>query len=139
MPKLNPPLSIGDSDPELFRKLAIVKRYYLLAVAGICALTLLGWYLPVLGKFLPNGWRLMSAETALGLLLSAFSLEFSEHRFSLRVKRLSRLFAVLAAVLGMAILGEYAFHIAAGLERLFPFDPNSTSLWPGRPSPQTAS
>ena len=36
MPKLNPPLSIGDSDPELFRKLAIVKRYYLLAVAGIC-------------------------------------------------------------------------------------------------------
>jgi diguanylate cyclase (GGDEF)-like protein len=139
MPKLNPPLSIGDSDPELFRKLAIVKRYYLLAVAGIGALTLLGWYLPVLGKFLPNGWRLMSAETALGLLLSAFSLEFSEHRFSLRVKRLSRLFAVLAAVLGMAILGEYAFHIAAGLERLFPFDPNSTSLWPGRPSPQTAS
>jgi diguanylate cyclase (GGDEF)-like protein len=39
----------------------------------------------------------------------------------------------------MAILGEYAFHIAAGLERLFPFDSNSTSPWPDRPSPQTAS
>jgi diguanylate cyclase (GGDEF)-like protein len=139
MPKLNPPLSVGESDPELLRKLATVKRCCFLAVAWIGVLTLLGWYLPVLGKFLPNGLRLMTAETALGLLLSAFSLEFSENRYSLRVKRLSQLLAVLAALLGMAILGEYAFHIAAGLERLFPFDPNSTSPWPDRPSPQTAS
>jgi len=139
MPKLNPPLSIGESDPELLRKLVPVKRYCFLAVAWIGGLTLLGWYLPGMGKFLPNGWRLMTAETALGMLLSAFSLEFSEKFYSLRVKRLSQLLAVLAALLGMAILGEYAFHIAAGLERFFPFDPNSTSHWPGRPSPQTAS
>jgi diguanylate cyclase (GGDEF)-like protein len=109
------------------------------AVALIGILTLLGWYLPELGKFLPNGWRLMTAETALGVLLSAFSLELSENRYSLRVKRLSQLLAVLAALLGMVILGEYALHIAFGLERLFPFDPNSTSLWPDRPSPQTAT
>jgi diguanylate cyclase (GGDEF)-like protein len=139
MPKLNPRLSIGESDPELLRKLAMVKRCCFLVVAGIAVLTLLGWYLPVLGKFLPNGWRLMTAETALGMLLSAFSLEFSENRYSLRIRRMSRLLAVLAALLGMAILGEYAFHIAAGLERVFPFDPNSTSPWPDRPSPQTAS
>jgi diguanylate cyclase (GGDEF)-like protein len=139
MPKLNPPLSIGESDPELLRKLAIVKRLCFLAVAGIGVFTLLCWYLPVLDKFLPNSWRLMTAETALGVLLSAYSLEFSERRYSLRVKRLSRLLAVLAALLGTAILCEYAFHIAAGLERLFPFDPNSTSPWPDRPSPQTAS
>ena len=136
---LNPRLSIGESDPELLRKLATVKRACFLAVAGIGALTLLGWYLPILDKFLPNGLRLMTAETALGLFLGAFSLEFSENRYSLRGKRLSELLAVLAALLGIAILGEYAFHIAAGLERLFPFDPNSTSHWPGRPSPQTAS
>ncbi len=139
MPKLNPPLSIAESDPELLRKLASVKRYCLLAVAGIGVLTLLGWYLPVVGKFLPSGWRLMTAETALGMLLSAASLEFSEQHYSLRVKRLSQVLAVLSALLGMAILGEYTFHIAAGLERLFPFDPNSTSHWAGRPSPQTAS
>jgi len=139
MPKLKPPLSIGESDPALLRRLATVKRCCFLAVAWIGGLTLLGWYLPGVGKFLPNAWRLMTAETALGLLLCAFSLEFSENRYSLRVKRLSQLLAVLAAMLGMAILGEYAFHIAAGLERVFPFDPNSTSLWPGRPSPQTAS
>jgi diguanylate cyclase (GGDEF)-like protein len=139
MPKLNLPLSVADSDPELLRKLAPVKRYCFLAVAWIGGLTLLGWYLPGMGKFLPNGWRLMTAETALGILLCAFSLEFSEKFYSLRVKRLSQLLAVLAALLGMAILGEYAFHIAAGLERLFPFDPNSTSHWPGRPSPQTGS
>jgi len=139
MPKLNPRLSIGESDPELLRKLDIVKRYYLLAVAGIGVFTLLAWYLPLLGKFLPSGWRLMTAETALGVLLGAFSLEFSEHRYSLPLKRRSQLLAVLAALFGMAILGEYVFHIAAGLERLFPFDPHSTSFWPGRPSPQTAS
>ena len=139
MPKLNLPLSIGESDPDLLRKLAPVKRYCFLAVAWIGGLTLLGWYLPGVDKFLPNGWRLMTAETALGILLGAFSLEFSEKFYSLPVKRLSQLLAVLAALLGMAILGEYAFHIAAGLERLFPFDPNSTSHWPGRPSPQTAS
>ena len=139
MPNLNPPLSIGESDPELLRKLATVKRSCLLAVACIGVVTLLGWYLPVADKFLPNGWRLMTAETALGLLLSAFSLEFSEKRYSLQVKRLSKLLAVIAALLGIAILGEYALHLALGLERLFPFDPNSTSLWPDRPSPQTAS
>jgi diguanylate cyclase (GGDEF)-like protein len=138
MPKFNPPLSFGESDPELLRKLAAAKRYCFLAVAGIGILTLLDWYIPALGKFLPNGLRLMTAETALGLLLSAFSLEFSENRYSVRVNRLSQLLAVLAALLGMAILGEYAFHIAAGLERLFAFDPRSTSRWPGRPSPQTA-
>ena len=139
MPKLNPPLSIGESDPELLRKLAIVKHFCFLAVASIGFLTLLAWYLPVLGKFMPNSWRLMSAETALGVLLSAFSLEFSEQHDSLRVKRLSLVLATLAALLGMAILCEYAFHIAAGLDRIFPFDPKSTSLWPDRPSPQTAS
>ena len=138
MPKLNPPLSIGESDPELLRKLATVKRLCVLAVASIGVLTLFAWYLPALGNLLPNAWRLMTAETALGLLLSACSLEFSEHRYSPRVKRLSQLLAVLVALLGMAVLGEYAFHIAAGLERIFPFDPNSTSPWPDRPSPQTA-
>jgi len=74
MPKLNPRLSIGEPDPELLRKLAIVKRCCLLAVASIGFLTLLGWYLPVLDTFLPNSWRLMAAETAIGMLLSAFSL-----------------------------------------------------------------
>ena len=83
---LNPRLSIGESDPELLRKLATVKRACFLAVAGIGALTLLGWYLPILDKFLPNGLRLMTAETALGLFLGAFSLEFSENRYSLRGK-----------------------------------------------------
>lgn len=139
MPKLNQPLPIGESDPELLRKLATVKRVCFLAVAVTGVVTLLGWYLPVLSKFLPDGWRLMTAETALGVLMSAFSLEWSEKRYSLRVKRLSQLLAVLTALLGMAILAEYAFHITAGLERVFPFDPHSTSFWPGRPSPQTAS
>ena len=139
MPKIVQAPSPSESDPELLRKLAIVKRFCFLAVALIGVLTLLGWYLPVLGKFLPNGWRLMAAESALGVLLSAFSLELSEPRYSLGAKRLSQLLAVLVALLGMAVLGEYAFHIAAGLERIFPFDPNSTSPWPDRPSPQTAS
>jgi diguanylate cyclase (GGDEF)-like protein len=81
----------------------------------------------------------MAAETALGLLLSALGLEFSESRYSIRINRLSQVLALLTALLGVAILAEYALHISAGLERLFPFDPNSLSPWPDRPSPQTAS
>jgi diguanylate cyclase (GGDEF)-like protein len=139
MLKLNPPSSIGETDPDLLRKLATVKRFCLLAVACVGVVTLLGWYLPLLGRFLPNVLRLMTAATALGVLLCACSLKFSEIQYSLRVKRMSRLLAILAALLGMVVLGEYAFHIASGVERLFPFDPNSTSPWPDRPSPQTAS
>jgi diguanylate cyclase (GGDEF)-like protein len=93
----------------------------------------------MLGNLLPNGWRLMTATTALGLLLCAFSIELSERRYSLRFNRLSQLLAGLAAVVGVAILCEYAFHTGAGIERLLPFDPHSTSPWPDRPSPQTAS
>ena len=81
----------------------------------------------------------MAAVSALGLVLCALSLEFSETRYSNRVNRISRILALLAALLGMAILAEYAFHFSTGLERLFPFDPKSTSPWPARPSPQTAS
>jgi diguanylate cyclase (GGDEF)-like protein len=139
MPKLNPPFTLGESDPELLRKLAAVKYYCFLAVASIGFLTFLGWYLPALGKILPDGWRLMAVETALGVLLCAFSLEYSEKRYSLQVKRMSLFLAILAALLGLAILAEYTFHISAGLERSFPFDPHSTSPWPDRPSPQTAS
>lgn len=139
MPKLNPRLPIVESDPALLRKVATVMRCCIAAVAAIGFVTILCWYLPVVGKLLPNGWRLMTTQTAIGMLLTAFSLEFSGNRYSLQVRRLSRLLAVLAALLGIAVLGEYALNISAGIERLFPFDPNSTSLWPGRPSPQTAS
>jgi len=80
----------------------------------------------------------MTAETAIGLLLNALSIELSAPRYSSRTYRLSQLFALLATLLGIAILAEYAFHVSAGLERLFPFDPTSRSPWPDRPSPQTA-
>jgi len=138
MPKLKLPLSSSESDPELLRKLAPVERYCLIAVAVIGVLTLLGWYLPILRLLLPGSWRLMTASTALGVLLSAFGLELSGKRYSLRMNRTSQLLAILAALLGITILGEYAFHMAGGLERLLPFDPHSTSPWPDRPSPQTA-
>lgn len=139
MPKPTPDVLISNSDPALLKKLEPIKRFCLLAVAIIAMVTLLGWYLPALGKSLPNGWTLMTAETALGLLLGAFSLELSDAHYSIRVNRLSQLLALLTALLGMAILAEYMLHISAGLERLFPFNPNSTSPWPDRPSPQTAA
>jgi diguanylate cyclase (GGDEF)-like protein len=139
MPKPNPHLSIGESDPALLQMLVPIKRVCLAAVAIIAGTTLFVWFFPALGSFLPDGWRLMTATTALGLLLCTFSLEFSESRYSIRVNRLSKLLALLAAVLGAAILAEYALHISAGLERLLPFDPKSLSPWPDRPSPQTAA
>ncbi|MGA2218649.1 MAG: hypothetical protein ABSG51_11215, partial [Terracidiphilus sp.] len=139
MPKPTPALSPSEPDPALLKKLEPIKRVCVLVVTLVSVVTLLCWYLPVLGNSLPGHWKLMTAETAVGVLLNALSIEFSAPRYSNRTHRLSRLFALLATVLSMAILAEYALHVSAGFERLFPFDPNSRSLWPGRPSSQTAT
>jgi diguanylate cyclase (GGDEF)-like protein len=139
MPKLNPHLSIGESDPALLQMLVPIKRVCVAAVAIVAGITLFVWFFPALGSLLPGGWRLMTATTALGLLLSALSFEFSESRYPIRTYRISQLLALLAALLGTAILAEYTLHISAGLERLLPFDPKSLSPWPDRPSPQTAA
>jgi len=139
MPKLNPTMSIGEPDPALLRKLDPIKRACVALASIVAGVTLLAWDIPALGNLLPNGWRLMTTASALGMVLCALSLELSESRYTHRVNRLSRLLALLAALLGAIILAEYAFHFSTGLERLFPFDPESTSAWPARPSPQTAS
>lgn len=139
MPKLHPPLSIADPDPVILHKLAPIKRACVLVVIVIAGVTLLAWFIPVLGSLLPSGWRMMAALSALGILLSALSLEFSESRYSVRSNRLSQLLAILVALLGAAVLTEYALHASAGLERFVPFDPHSASPWPDRPAPQTAA
>lgn len=139
MHKLDPPLSLADVDPALIHKLDPIKRVCIAAVILVAGDTLLAWFIPVLGSLLPGSWRMMAAASAVGLLLCALSLEFSESHYSNRVNWLSKLLALLAALLGMAILAEYTLHLSAGLERFFPFDPKSASPWPDRPSPQTAS
>ena len=139
MPKLTPPLSIGESDPALLHRLAPIKRVCLVAVFIIAGGTLFVWFFPALGSFLPGGWRRMAATTALGLLLNAFSFEYSESRYAIRTNRISQVLALIAVLVGITILGEYALHTSGGIERLLPFDPKSTSPWPDRPSPQTAA
>jgi diguanylate cyclase (GGDEF)-like protein len=139
MPKLNPPLSIADPDPALLHNLDPIKRICVAAPAVVAGVTLLAWIFPALGSLLPASWRMMAAASALGLLLNALGLEFSESRYSIRINRLGRLLALFAALLGMAILAEYALHTSGGLERFLPSDPKSTSQWPGRSSPQTAA
>ena len=139
MPKLNPPLSIGDPDPALLQKLDPIKRVCVALAATVAGLTLLAWFIPPLDSLMPGGWRLMATASAIGLALCAFSLEFSESRYSKRVNKLSQVLAVLAVLLGATILAEYALHISTGLEHILPFDPKSISPWPARPSPQTAS
>ncbi|MGA3046646.1 MAG: diguanylate cyclase [Terracidiphilus sp.] len=139
MPKLNPPLSFGEPDPTLLQIPAPINLICLIAVAIVAGLTLFAWFFPPLDTFLPGVWRLMAAESAAGLLLATLSFELSESHYSLRTHRLSQLLAILTALLGTVILAEYGFHISVGLEHFFPFDPHSTSPWPDRPSPQTAT
>jgi len=139
MPKLNPPLSVADPDPALLRKLDPIKRVCVAATVIIAGITFFAWFLPALGGLLPDGWRMMAPASALGLLFSALSLQFSESRYSARANRISQVLALLAAFMGAAVLAEYALHISGGIERLLPTDPHSASLWPDRPSPQTAS
>jgi diguanylate cyclase (GGDEF)-like protein len=139
MPKLNPPLSVADPDPALLRKLDPIKRVCVAATVIIAGITFFAWFLPALGGLLPDGWRMMAPASALGLLFSALSLQFSESRYSARANRISQVLALLAAFMGAAVLAEYALHISGGIERFLPTDPHSASLWPDRPSPQTAS
>ena len=139
MPKLNPPLSVADPDPALLRKLDPIKRVCVAATVIIAGITFFAWFLPALGGLLPDGWRMMAPASALGLLFSALSLQFSESRYSARANRISQVLALLTAFMGAAVLAEYALHISGGIERLLPTDPHSASLWPDRPSPQTAS
>ncbi len=138
MPRILPDLSISEPDPALLNNLAWLKRALLAVAALIAVVTLGAWLIPQIDGILPEGWRLMKANSALAVLLAAISLHLSEPRYSRRMHLLSQLLAVLVALLGISVVIEYSAHIPLGIDTLLALDRVSTSEFPGRMAPQTA-
>jgi len=139
MPKLTSALLSGEPDPALLDKVAIVKRVCLAVVVLTVAANLAAWFIPALGRLLPEGWQLMKAETALAALFSALSLQPSELRFARPVRPSSLWFAIPVLVLAATVLVEYCFHVSFGFDTPLPAGLRAPSLLAGRMSPQTAA
>jgi len=120
------------------RVLAVMKPLAAVALgvaAAIGAVVLMLWFTPVFSA-LPPVWSKMTANSATGMILSAFCLacSFRNRPEQWRIAGIAAAVAVL--LLGTLTLTEYLAHIQLGIDRLFPNDPHM--VHPGRPAPQTA-
>jgi diguanylate cyclase (GGDEF)-like protein len=125
------------SDPIVFKHLAMVQRVCLVIVMVISVITLSAWILSALGTTLPPAWTLMKVNTAVAGLASALSLTLSEPHRSRRSLLISRLPAILVALLATGGLLEHALGISLGVDTLIA--PDASSYHPGLMSPQAGS
>lgn len=108
-----------------------------LGVTGaIGAAVLLLWFIPPLATLLPQIWSKMTANTASGMVLSAFCLTCSFRKRPAHWRLAGMAAAIIVLFLGALTLAEYEAHISLGIDRIFPNNPHIA--YPGRPSPQTA-
>jgi len=138
MPKHLAVFANSEPDPALLHKLDELKRAFLIAAALIAAVTLAAWFIPRLGAAYPAAWRIMKVESALSVLLCALSLHLSEPKHTRQMHLLSQALAVLASLIGIAVLCEYGFHISLGIDNLLALDNWPGLQFPGRIAPQTA-
>ncbi|SEG30673.1 diguanylate cyclase (GGDEF) domain-containing protein [Bryocella elongata] len=136
MQKRSPSEFSNRPDPAQLKTLAILQIVCEVLVLMVAAVVLVGWLVPPIGRLLPSGWDLMKANTALAAGCSAWSLALSQPRRSRSSLLVSRVLAVVVAVLAATSLAEYAFHLSVGLDTLLAAD--AQSQHPGRMSPQTA-
>jgi diguanylate cyclase (GGDEF)-like protein len=130
--------SIAEPDQALLDKLAPVRRLCLAAAAILAAIILAAWFIPALGSLLPSGWDVMRSETALFLIVGAFSLELSEPRRSVRGNKVGQWLGLLVVLFGAAILLEFALDTSLGFDTLLPSDLGTGDPFPGRSAAQTA-
>jgi len=130
-------LSTVRLDPDLLDKLAIFHQICLALAASVALVILAAWLSSPFGRILPNGWTLMKFNTAACILLGAIGLLFSQERRTARQRTISRVLAVVVAVVALATFVEYVFHLSFGLDTMLVAD--STSPDPGRMSPQSAA
>ena len=138
MPKLTSAFLSGEPDPALLDKVAIVKRVCLAVVVLTVAANLAAWFIPALGRLLPDGWQLMKAKTSLAALFSALSLQPSELRFARPVRPSSLWFAIPVLLLAATAIVEHSFHVSFGFDTPLSTGLRSPSLLDGRMSPHTA-
>jgi diguanylate cyclase (GGDEF)-like protein len=128
----------SEPDRALLNRLAPLRRLCLITAAGLASIILVAWFIPALGNFLPIGWDVMRAETALCLILTATSLELLESHHSSRTHKIGQLLALFVTLFGAAVLLEFAFHISLGFDTLLPCDLGTGDPFPGRSAAQTA-
>ena len=108
----------------------------LIITGSIGLLVLLLWFVPALDGLAPPIWAKMTANTAVGLLLSVLFLVCSFLHCPARLRWVGMVAAIMVLFLGVLTLTEYIADISLGFDRLLPYDPSSA--FPGRTSPQGA-
>jgi diguanylate cyclase (GGDEF)-like protein len=114
MPYTAPVLPDSEPNPTLLSNLAAVKRGCLVMVALLALLSLMGYLAPGLTHILPDGWRLMKAESALAALLSALSLQIAESQNPRWVRLAGMAMAGVVIVMACGVLFESVLNSPAG-------------------------
>jgi len=99
--------------------LRLVERACLLVVSLIAVTELCAWMLPSFGAHLPDVWKLMGANTPVGLLLGVASLTLAAPQRSPWQRRSSRVLAGMVLLLGLATVLEYVLDTSLGIDALF--------------------
>lgn len=138
MPTLIPVLQPTEPDSITLEKLARVERAALAAVVLLVAVSLTCWLMLAAGLNFPRNWNLMKGESAFATLCCAFSLQFSFPQYSARLRRFGTVLAAAAALVSIAVVSEYVFHLSPGVGLPLAASHGLISLFAARMSLQTA-
>ncbi len=116
MRKVSPALHPDQPDPTVLHRLYFVQQVCLAVVAQIAVITLAVWLFTPLAHLMPTISTGMSVHFAVAALFSALSFFFSESGRSRRMLLLSRIFAVLTALVTIAVFLEPTLHSSSGLD-----------------------
>ena len=124
-------------DTVLLDRFLVVQNICLAAGAVIAAVVLSGWLVPTVGSALPEGWSLMKANTAFGILLCIAGLILTQPKRGTLALYLGRICGAITIVLaGSALLG-YLGGSGFGVDTLLAEDAGAE--FPGRMSVHTAT
>ncbi len=127
------------SDRPKIAHLRYAERLQSLSLVGVAVVTgvvLTGWLIPGFGAILPDGWTLMKANTALGLLLCAFGVTLAQRPQTQTAKVITMTSCVTASVLASSALFGYATAQPVWLDSWLA--PDAASPIPGRMPISTA-
>lgn len=122
----------------MLEKLVRVERAALAAAVLLVAINLAGWLMLAAGLHFPYNWHLMKGESAFGALCCAVSLEFSFAPDSSRLRRLGTVLASMAALVSIAVVCTYLFHLSPSVDLPLAADRGLLSQFATGMLPQTA-
>jgi diguanylate cyclase (GGDEF)-like protein len=127
----------NEPDVHVLAVMRPVEAVVLLTVICIAVFILGLWVMPGFDALGPPVWAKMTANTAVGMLLSVSSLMLARRQSSVAERWLGFATASIVLVLSLVTLAEYVTHISLSIDTWLPHDQHA--LHQGRPSPQAAS